>query len=169
MGSFATHSINDTRHYDIQHNVSALMLSAVMLSAVMLSAIMLSAVILIVIRLSAVRLSAVVLRVDMLSVAIIWMLCCVSLSWMPLCWVLWRRVRGLLSVARWHYYFTYIWIGWKWLTVTSYITAIIFRAIGLSNWQEVQLNTDLLKHRAWYLYTKETGQLKLNEKERVFD
>ncbi len=32
-----------------------------------------------------------------------------------------------------------------------------------------QLNTDLLKHRTRYLYTEETGQLKLNEKKRAFN
>ncbi len=63
MGSFATHRINDTRHCDIQHNVSALMLNAVMLSALMLSAVMLSAIMLSAVMLRAVMLSAVILIV----------------------------------------------------------------------------------------------------------
>ncbi len=48
----------------------------------------------------------------------------------------------------------------------------MFQAIGffhLRNSQKVQFDTDLLERRTWYLHTKETGQLKLNEKERVFD
>jgi len=36
-----------------------------------------------------------------------------------------------------------------------------------SNWQKVQLITDLLKHRTRYLYAKETGSFKQNETERV--
>jgi len=39
----------------------------------------------------------------------------------------------------------------------------------LSIWQNVQLNTVLLKHRTQYLYTKETGQLKVNERQSVVD
>jgi hypothetical protein len=41
----------------------------------------------------------------------------------------------------------------------------IFMQLGfsLSNWQKVQLTTDLLKHRMRYWYTKRHGQLKLNE------
>ena len=41
----------------------------------------------------------------------------------------------------------------------------IFMQLGfsVSNWQKVQLNTDLLKHRPQYSYTSGKGWLKLNE------
>ncbi len=41
----------------------------------------------------------------------------------------------------------------------------IFVQLGfsVSNWQKVQLKTDLLKHRTRYLYTDRNGQLKQNE------
>jgi hypothetical protein len=61
--------------------------------------------------------------------------------------------------------------------VQAMVNSFIVKAPGLSflqlgfsvsNWQKVQLNTDLLKHRTRYLYTKEMVQLKLNEiKEEV--
>ncbi len=46
----------------------------------------------------------------------------------------------------------------------------IFMQLGfsLSNWQKVQLNTDVLKHKKRYLYTSRNGQLKLNENKKGF-
>ncbi len=54
---------------------------------------------------------------------------------------------------------------WK-LVQCFFIVIESFVQLGssLCNSQKVQLNTNLLKHRTQYLYTKETGQLKLNEK-----
>ncbi len=47
---------------------------------------------------------------------------------------------------------------------TIFVFSFVQFGFSLSNWQKVQLNTDFLKHRTRYLYTKEKGQLKLNVK-----
>ncbi len=65
-----------------------------------------------------------------------------------------------------------MWTNSQWAFYIYYISMVysfVNCVYHLSNWQKVQLNTDLLKHGTPYLYTKETGQLKLNEKERVSD
>ncbi len=54
------------------------------------------------------------------------------------------------------------------LALAALLVAITFVQLGfsLSNWQKVQLNTDLLKHGTRYSYTKVNGWLKLNEIEK---
>jgi hypothetical protein len=56
------------------------------------------------------------------------------------------------------------------LALAALQVAITFVQLGfsLSNWQKVQLNTDLLKHGTRYLYTKVNGWLKLNEIKKGF-
>ncbi len=39
----------------------------------------------------------------------------------------------------------------------SVMYSFVQLGFSLSDWQKVQLKTDLLKHKTWYLYTKING------------